>query len=682
MPLTNREISWLGFNERVLQEAEDKRNPLIERFRFLGIYSSNADEFYRVRVASIKRLTNLKAKVKKSLLHEPEDILAQIKKKVVKLQKRFEATYSDLIEEAKNEYSIDIINEKQCDEEQKLEIAKYFHQTVLSSIVPIMLDDKRDFPVLKDKTIYLAVQLSKGSKAKDNKYAVIEIPRNNLPRFKVLERRNGRDSVILIEDIIRLHLKDVFSIFEFKEADAFTIKLTRDAELDVDRDDLTVSVTDQLSLSLHGRKKGEAVRFVYDRMITKDLKEFIFKKLQLKEGDNTIPGGRYHNFKDFMGFPSLGEKVNVNQKLELLPNAFDGVKSLLDTIKKKDVLLNYPYQSFISIIDLLREAAIDPDVKEIKINLYRVASTSKVINALINAVRNGKKVTVVVELLARFDEENNINWSNKLHEEGAKVIFGVPGLKVHSKLFLISRKEKGKVRNYAHIGTGNFHEGTANVYTDVSLLTADSGIADEVSKLFDFFDNNFKAKRYSNIVISPTGTRRNFVKLINQEIKNAKQGLEAEIILKLNNLVDQEMIKKLYDASKQGVKVNLIIRGICSLVPGVKNLSENIQVISVVDRFLEHSRILYFKNNGEDVLYISSADWMTRNLDNRIEVSCPIYDEDHKATLLQMLRIHLADNVKGRTLDVERYNEYMPQKGKAIRSQVEVYNYLKSITEG
>lgn len=682
LPLVNREISWLGFNERVLQEAEDINTPLIERFRFLGIFSNNADEFYRVRVASVKRLAKLKSKVSRYLGGKPEVLLAEIQKIFVRQQKRIEKVYQELLVEAK-ENGIEIINEKDFKDWQKKEIDTYFKEVVRSSLVPIMLDEKKAFPELKDKSIYLAVKLQPkdSEKGKKDFFALIEIPRKELPRFKVLEGENGVQYVVLLDDIIRAHLKDIFHIFSIKKIEAFTIKLTRDAELDVDRDDLSSSILEQLTAGIIGRKKGRAVRLVYDREMPSDLKDFIFKKLDVQHIDDAIEGGRYHNFKDFMDFPGLNKPELQHPVLPPLSNPYLKSKSIIKAIKQRDVLLHFPFQSFIYLVDLIREAAIDPNVRSIKINLYRVARNSKIINALINAVRNGKSVTVVIELLARFDEENNINLANKFNEEGVKVIFGVPGLKVHSKLLLISRKEGAKIRNYAHIGTGNFHEGNARVYTDVSLLTADSRISDEVEKIFEFFENNFLVKRYSHLINSPQGTRRKFIKLINEEIRNVENGHEGLIILKLNNLVDTEMIKKLYEASNAGVKIKLIIRGICSLVPGIKGFSENIHVVSIVDRFLEHSRILYFKSKGEDLVFISSADWMTRNFDNRVEVSTPIYDEEHKKTLMDMLDILLKGNVKSRLLSKDNYNSYYRDGNPVFRSQVQTYLYLKSQLE-
>lgn len=676
-PFINRDISWLGFNERVLQEAEDTTNPIIERFKFLGIFSNNADEFYRVRVASLERLSKLKQKLKSGLYENPDDILKEIQKITIKQKKRFEEAFKKVLIDARK-HGIKALDETNCAKSQIEEIAVYFNEVVRTSLVPIILDDKRPFPELKDGSIYLAIKLSKSKQSKDFKYALIEIPSKTISRFKVLAERNNKKQIILLDDIIRLHLKDIFGMFDYPLIQAFCIKIIRDAELDLDEDDFSMSFVEQVTASIEGRKRALPTRFEYDKRMPTDLKDYLFKRLKLKESDNVIGGGRYHNFKDFMGFPKFPNKKLINTGLTPLKHKDISDRHILNSIEKKDILLNYPYQSFDVIIDLLREAAIDPNVKSIKINVYRLAKNSKIVNALINAVKNGKKVVVVLELKARFDEGNNIYWSNKLREEGVKVIFGIPGLKVHSKLILISRKVEGKLKHYAHIGTGNFHEGTAKVYTDTSLLTCDKKIALEVVKIFDFFNNNFIVKRYSNLIVSPTGTRRKFVKLINEEIKFAKEGKEAEIILKLNNLVDREMIKKFYQASKAGVKVRLIIRGTCSIVPGVKGLSENIQVKSIVDQFLEHSRILFFKNGGKDLFYISSSDWMTRNLDHRVEVSTPIFQEDLKEELKDLLELQWADNVKARSLDPDNYNLHNNPGSKPVRSQIKTYNYFKA----
>lgn len=678
IPLVNREISWLSFNARVLQEAEDTSNPLIERLRFLGIFSNNLDEFYRVRVASVRRMSSLTKKTLRQHHVDPAGLLKEIYSAVAEQQKTFERIYKELKGEFKAE-GIAFINEKELNREQRDEVADYFADKVRANIIPLMLDKKRSLPNLKDKGIYLAIKLSN---KKDEKvaYSLIEIPADSVSRFYVFKDKgeDGQTYVILLDDIIRANLQDIYSIFEFDKTDAYTIKFTRDAELDID-DDIASSLLEQISRSLENRKVAEPVRFLYDKRMPDDLLYFLTKKLGITNNDNIIPGGRYHNFKDFIKFPSLDGGNMLYTSLPPLKHPYiDSKKRLVPQIRERDIMLNYPYQSFDVVIDLLREAAIDPKVTRICINLYRVASNSKIINALVSAVRNGKKVQVIVELRARFDEQNNIYWSNVLQEAGAEIIFGVKGLKVHSKLILIERKHKSDFEYIAHVGTGNFHEGTARIYGDTALITTDPRIALEVKKVFEFFENNYKVKRYSHLILSPNGSRRKYNQLINNEIRNAKRGEKAEIILKLNNLVDEELIKKLYEASQAGVKIILIIRGICSLVPGVKGWSENIEAISIVDRFLEHSRILYFYAGGEEKVFISSADWMVRNLDLRVEVTTPIYNDDLKSKLKKMLAIQIKSNVKTRMLDEGLSNSYREVKGEPIRAQLETYEYFRT----
>lgn len=672
----NRELSWLSFNERVLQEAEDPSVPLIERLRFLGIFSNNLDEFFRVRVATQRRmLLALSKKDRQEMLFDPADTLRHIQEKVVQLNKRFEQNYQRLIKALRKE-NIHFVSELELDEKQKEFVTNYFRNVVRPVLVPIMLKNKSGFPELKDKAIYLAIELIRKKKA--DYHAVLEIPTDQVGRFLVLPQRGNIRYVILLEDIIRNSLDEIFRNFEYDEIKAHTVKITRDAELDFE-DDISASWMDKISKSLAKRKLGAPVRFVYDKEISPDFLQLISKELGLSEKENIIPAGRYHNMKDLIGFPDVGASVLRHRKLPPLPHPkLEGVKSLFDAIRRQDILLNYPFQNFNYVIDLLREAAIDPKVSSIKINLYRVAKNSMVMNALVNAVKNGKRVTVVVELQARFDEANNLEWANVLQDEGVKVIFGVPGLKVHSKLILINRKENGTTVSYAHVGTGNFHEGTARIYGDCSLLTSDARITKEVAKVFQFFKNNYIRTTFRHLIVSPYNVRRKINSLIATEMKAAKAGKEAYIILKLNNLVDEVLVKKLYDASKAGVKIQLIIRGICSLVPGKKGLSENIEVVSIVDRFLEHARIMLFCNGGEELYFITSADWMTRNLDKRIEVGTPIYDRDLQRILRKILDAQLSDNVKSRVIDSKGKNTYKKLPGRKVRSQIELYNYFKS----
>lgn len=685
--LNNKELSWLSFNERVLQEAEDKTVPLIERIKFLGIFSNNRDEFFRVRVAELKRAVKYPKKAQGQIGQNPEALLNKIQKVVIEQQIKFENVYQNILKElGKN--NIFIIDEKNVSVQQRVFIKKYFRESVMPSLFPIMLDNSSKFPYLKDRSGYLIVKLGHSAKTKKNKYSLIEVPTDNISRFVVLPKEKDKNFVILLDDVIRFCLEDVFNNFGHDYIEAYNIKLTRDAEIDLDND-LSKSFIEKISKGLKARKKGLPVRMVYDSEIAPDILAFIMRKIKLRKEDNLIPGGRYHNFKDFISFPNIGNpnlKYSPTSPLKHpdLPTSQSRPKeqqSFFSVLKQKDVLLTFPYQSFDHIIDLLREASIDPKVKSIHITLYRVAKNSNIVKALINAIKNGKQVVAVIELQARFDEEANIYWANKLQEEGAKVIYGVPGLKVHSKLFLISRKEGSKILNYGYLGTGNFNGDTAHVYTDHSLLTADKRITDEIVKVFTFYLNNLKTGTYKHLLVSPFFMRKRIIHLINNEIQNAINNKPASIFLKLNNLVDTEMINKFYEASAAGVKIKLIVRGMCSLVAGVKGVSENIEAISIVDKFLEHSRVFIFHNEGNEKYFLTSADWMARNFDQRSEVAVPIYDQKIQQQIRSMLDILWADNTKARILDSKQKNEYRKAAGKKkVRAQEEIYNFLKSKT--
>lgn len=684
----NREISWLTFNERVLQEARDASVPLIERMRFLGIFSNNLDEFFRVRVASIRRRLAFNPKRKTDLNFTPGETLASIKRRVVAAQKAFNQTFLEIESELRRE-NISILKPDELTPAQMEFVTAYFRSDVRPNLVPIMIGGGSPFPELRDQSIYLAVRMVAGevSSAKV-RYALIEVP-NHLNRFVVLPSEGDRHFVMFLEDTIRLRLRRLFAIFDPSELEAYMIKITRDAELDID-DDIEKSFLEKMQKGLDRRKRGDYVRFLYDAEMPADMYDYFTRKMRVKDKENIIAGGRYHNRRDLMSFPDFGRKdlcfdpFPPNPHRDLMNRT-----SLIASIKKSDVLLHYPYQQFTYVVDLLREAAIDPDVTQIRINLYRVAKKSHIVNALENAARNGKDVTVVIELQARFDEQHNIRVAEKLQEAGARIVFGVPGLKVHSKLLLITRREGRSSVSYAHIGTGNFHGGTALIYTDTSLLTADPRITREVEKVFEFMTDNFLRFTFRHLLVAPYNTRRKFIALIDQEKRNAKAGKPASIILKMNNLVDAVMIRKLYEAGKAGVKVKLIIRGICSLIPGVKGLSENIEVFTIVGRFLEHTRIMVFGNGGSPQYFISSADWMTRNLDYRVEVSVPIYDERLKQELDDYLFIQLSDNVKRRVLDGELKNRYVkttngkgPVSGsERIDAQRELYAYFKNKAE-
>ncbi len=678
--IVNRELSWLSFNERVLQEAQDPTTPLIERLRFLGIFSNNLDEFFKVRVATIKRMIDVQEGSKRVEGEKPKNILNKIQKKVIKLQNKFEYTYQNILRELEH-HNIFIINELELNPEQAIYVKRFFKERIQPFLTPIMLHNVEEFPTLKDKSIYLATKLTSSKRDIEDEYALIEIPTYEISRFIVLPDESDRKFIILLEDIIRFCLDDVFALFNFDTFEAWTIKLTRDAELDMDND-LSKSILEKISQSLGSRKQGQPVRFVFDNAIAKDLMDYIITKLDLDDDDNLIPGARYHNFKDFMKFPNIGGPELVYKKE--VPLGHKDVKyhkSILQVIARKDIMLHVPYQSFDNFINLLREASMDPKVHEIKMTIYRVAHNSKVMNALINAAKNGKKVTVVVELQARFDEKSNIYWSKKLEEEGARVLFGIANLKVHSKLLLISRKEGTKVVNYVSVGTGNFHEGNAGVYCDLFLLTMDRRIANEVAKVFEFFENPYKTFIYRNLLVSPLYQRRKIYQLIDNEIRNVKAGKDAYITIKINNLVDKEMIYKLYQAYNQGVIVRLIVRGICCLMPGVEELSKEIEAISIVDKYLEHARILVFCNDGDELYFISSADWMPRNLDRRIEVTAPIYSPEIKQELKDILEIQLRDNTKARMVNEVQDNPYKPRNPDEIpsRSQEITYQYYKKL---
>ncbi|MBK7855313.1 MAG: polyphosphate kinase 1 [Bacteroidetes bacterium] len=674
----NRDISWLSFNARVLQEANDPSVPLLERIKFLGIYSSNLDEFFRVRVATIKRLLQYKEKAKKLLQgSDPEDLLDSIQKIIIKQQDEFEEIYNNILKELEL-HGIFIINEKQLNPDQSAYVSQYFHTRVLPTLVPIMVDTTPVFPSLKNRSIYLLIHLLNKKNNKKSKYALIEVPTESVSRFLVIPKENKY--IILLDDVIRHCLDDIFFQFEYDVAQAYTVKVTRDAELDIEQD-VTKSIVKKVAESVKRRKKGEAVRLVYDETMPKEMMAFLLRKLKFRKVDLPIPGGRYHNFVDFINFPFIGKSELKYKPLPLLSHPLLQPKtSLFNAIKQQDILLYYPYHSFHHLIDLLREASIDPKVTGIKITLYRAAKNSTILNALINAVKNGKEVTVVVELQARFDEEANIRWSNKLQEEGVRIIYGVQGLKVHSKLFLITRNENGKIVNYAHIGTGNFNEDTAKVYTDVSLLTCDKNITEDLSKIFSFYADNYKTGNYKSLVVSPFFMRKKFLKLIDHEIENAEKKKPAYIFLKMNSIVDDQLIEKLYEASNAGVKVKLVIRGICSVVTGVKGMSENIEAISVVDKFLEHSRIFIFCNDNDEKVFISSADWMQRNLEFRSEVAVPINDKMLRQHLVKMMDIIWHDNSKARVLNINQDNQYRSSFGLAkIRSQDDVYKFLRHL---
>jgi len=675
--MLHREISWLHFNHRVLQEAKDETTPLIERLKFLGIFSNNRDEFFRVRVATLNRMLNVE-KLDYRIKSSPKEILTQIYDIVLEQEKMFTETYADIVGKLKDR-NIFIINESQLTPRQGDYVTNYFHHHVRPLLFPIMLENLKESTSLEDRSIYLAIQLLSTSDPEKEEFAIIRVPVQQLSRFLILPEEAGKTFIILLDDVIRYCLQYIFSIFGYDSYNAYTIKITRDAELDIDND-IQKSFLEIMSDSLKQRELGEPVRFVYDKAIPKNLLKIIRDKLYLSEEDLQRGGGRYHNFKDFMNFPKVGPAdLCYPDSPPLLNNDLPINKSIFEVIRQQDIMLHYPYQSFQYIIDLLREASIDPKVRSIKMTFYRAASHSNVINALINAARNGKTVTVFLELQARFDEEANIFWAEQLQKNGVRILPTIPGLKVHSKLILIRRKENQKNVYYANISTGNFNESTAKVDADESLLTSHPGITSDVYKVFQLFETRYSIPKFKDLIVSPFSTRDFFIQQLNREIKNAKEGKEAWAIIKLNSLIDKKIIRKLYSASRAGVKITIIARGMCVLIPGIPGSSENIEAFSIVDKFLEHSRLYVFCNEGDNKFYISSADWMQRNLDYRIEVTCPIYDKKIKEELWTMLQIQINDNCKSRLISRDNPNQYRKTASEVpVRSQVEIYKYFKN----
>ena len=665
-----KELSWLSFNERVLQEAADKSNPLIERMRFLGIYSNNLDEFYKVRFAELKRRIII-SEEQGSTAHS-RHLLGKIQARVLKADQEFDGLYNELLlEMARNQ--IFLINERQLSVNQQSWLRNYFKLYLRQHITPILINRETDLvQFLKDDYTYLAVEIIRGDTIN---YALLEIPSDKVPRFVNLppEAPRRRKPMILLDNILRYCLDDIFKgFFDYDALNAYSMKMTRDAEYDLVHE-MESSLMELMSSSLKQRLTAEPVRFVYQRDMPDAMVEMLRDKLSISNYDSMLPGGRYHNFKDFIGFPNVGKANLVNKPMPRLRHLwFDKFRNGFDAIRERDVLLYYPYHTFEHVLELLRQASFDPSVLAIKINIYRVAKDSRIIDSMIHAAHNGKKVTVVVELQARFDEEANIHWAKRLTEAGVHVIFSAPGLKIHAKLFLVSRKEGDEVVRYAHIGTGNFNEKTARLYTDYSLLTADARITNEVRRVFNFIENPYRPVSFDYLLYE----------MIDREIANAQNGQPSGIMLKLNNLVDKGLVDRLYAASSSGVPVNLLIRGMCSLIPGLEGISENIRVTSIVDRFLEHDRVYCFENGGDKQVWLSSADWMTRNIDYRIEVAAPLLDPRLKQRVLDIFDLLFNDTVKARYLDKELSNRYVPRGNRRkVRAQMAIYDYLKSLEQ-
>ncbi len=673
----NREISWLDFNERVLQEAMDETTPLIDRIKFLGIYSNNRDEFFRVRVATQRRLLNYELK-NDIRGNETADVLEEIAKIVEKQEIKFNSTWEEIKLKLKEE-NIYLLDEKKLSAEQGDFVHRFFSEKVRPILFPLMLDNYTDLNTLKDATIHLAIDLkSKKDKIK-RQFALIAVPTDKISRFIILPEDGNKKYFILLDDVIRHCLQDIFSVFGFDSYQAYTIKFTRDAEMDIDND-VSKSFLELMSESVKQRKKGAPVRFVYDEKIPELLLKLIMKKFNISKRDNVRAGGRYHNFKDFMGFPDMGRADLRYPPFPPLPHPeLPPNTSIIDVIREKDIMLHYPYQSFQYIIDLLREASIDPLVLAIKMTFYRAAEGSSVMNALINAARNGKQVTVFMELQARFDEEANIYWTNRLQEEGVKIIQTIPGFKVHSKLLQIRRKENGENVYYANISTGNFNESTAKVYADDSLLTGNQAITTEVNKVFHLFESKFIMPTFDNLIVAPFNIRDFFMQMLDNEIKNASEGKEAWAILKMNSISDKKIARKLYEVAGAGVDLKMIVRGICIIDPGDPDIYNEVEAFSIVDKYLEHSRVFIFCNGGDPKYFIASADWMPRNFDHRVEVACPILDKGIQQELMDMMQIQLKDNTQARYLrrsDMNRYRK--TDDSTRHRAQFEIYDYFKA----
>ncbi|HKC36168.1 MAG TPA: polyphosphate kinase 1 [Chitinophagaceae bacterium] len=678
-----RDISWLSFNARVLQEAADTTVPLRERIRFLGIFSNNMDEFFRVRVATLKRMIQFGHKANMHMENDPQQIIDEIQMTVLNQQGEFHRIWEEVLQ-LLNEQKIFLRNEKELNAEQQNFVRDYFEEEVSSDVIPLMIENIPDFPALRDKSIYLAVVMWKKESALKKKYALIEIPSRTLGRFTILPSKPEENHIILLEDVIRFNLPDIFSYFGYDQYQSHIFKVTRDAEIDID-EDVSTNIIQKIEKGIKNRRKGKPVRFVYDREMDPGLLEYLIRRLNLSKRDNLIPGGRIHNFRHFMDFPDQVFKEK-RQRKKPFDHPLLTVRRVTDVILEKDVMLHFPYHSFLPLIDLIREAAFDPDVTTIKITCYRLAPASKIINALINAVRNGKEVVVMLELRARFEEEANIEWKNRLEEEGAKVLIEIPNMKVHSKICVIRKKTKDNNSIlYGFVSTGNLNEKTAKVYGDHCLLTSNQKIMADVSRMFNYLEQpksgvNF-LKDCKVIIPSPSLLKKEMLKLIDEEINQARKKKPAAITLKMNSLSDEDMIQKLYEAALAGVQLKLIIRGIFCMRSEHKKFEKPVRAVSIVDEYLEHARVWVFHNRGKEKVYLSSADWMMRNLEHRVEVTCPVWNEDLKQELKDILNIQLQDNVKARWLDNELGNEYVHTTKKKIRSQVETYNYLYKKTQ-
>ncbi len=678
IPFVNRELSWLDFNRRVLQEAQDVSVPLIERIRFIGIFSNNLDEFYKVRYATVKRIAQMEAELPPVEIQKAEQLLQQITQKTRALQDESFTTIKQLTEELKSE-QIYVLDEHVLDAEHASFVHNYFDEKVSPSLITVIISEETRIPNTKGSDVFLGVKMTQADTEKPL-YALIQIP-THLDRIVVLPARGDKKYIMLLDDLIRHQMQYIFSIFSPTSFSAHMVKFTRDAELDFD-DDINKSYVDKIASSVRERVDGDPVRFVYDKNIAPDTLELLLEKFQIGSRDSIIPSGRYHNRRDYIKFPSLGRTDLIYDKKPPLPiKDFSLDHSILTQIAQRDYLQYTPYHSFAYVIKFLREAALDPKVKSVFITIYRLSNDSQVANALIQAARNGKRVTVQIELQARFDEESNIRYAEMLKNEGVRLVFGIPSLKVHSKICLIQRQEDDKLMRYGFISTGNFNESTARIYTDYTLFTADQSILKEVNRVFTFLEKSYKVPAHKHLLISPFTTSSGLKERIEREIAFAKDGKNALIRIKINNLTNYEMVEALYKASQAGVQIRMIVRGICCLVPGIKGFSENIEVVSVVDRFLEHPRMVIFENGGNRDIFISSSDWMTRNLDNRVEVSCPIYDKDIQQEMIDTFELSWNDNVKSRWVNSSETITYRTNGATPLRSQEATYAYYHNKIE-
>jgi polyphosphate kinase len=679
----NRELSWLSFNRRVLQEAKESAVPIYDRIRFLAIFSSNLDEFFRVRVASLRALEILKKKTQKDLKFDVTKLLDRIFRNVVKLQEEYEDIYVNHIRPELEANNIFLVDHTQLSPEQKDFVSEIFNEQIVPHIMPMIIVKKKITPFLRNQRLFLAVKLSakqtpeldKSGKSRRYKYAIVEIPANHISRFILLPKIGNNNYIIFLDDILRLFLPQIFYGYNIHES--YSVKLTRDAELYIE-DEFTGNLLDKIKKSLAKRGSGAPSRFLYDKNMPKSFLRYLKESLLLTNED-LYPGSRYHNFSDFFNFPNPGIKsLSYPDMKPLKDKKFESYPDFFAAAKKKDFLFYFPYQTYDYVVNAIEQAAKDPNVKTIKITQYRVAKDSKIVNSLIKAAHRGKDVTAFVEVKARFDEEINIKSAEQMQKAGVKVLYSMPGLKVHAKMALISRMESGKLKNYAYFSTGNFNEKTARIYIDYGLFTTDKDLTDEAERVFEYLEGRKTGYIFRHLLVAQFGMRQGFQELIENEIENAKNGIPAAITIKLNSLEDERIIKKLYEADMAGVKVRMIVRGVCSLIPGIPNMSKNISGISIVDRFLEHDRVYIFHNGGNEKIFLSSADWMKRNLSRRIEVAFPIYNNDLKKQIIEIINIKLADNVKARIINEKQTNEFRNSEGsEPHHSQYEIYDYFK-----